>query len=353
MSNNRYEKVQFEKFDEMVLDHNSQLVDAYCDTKSAQFRLGHHVAVPTETGIGVALMDGRMNRTAFRQLCQRLSLPYQWLQSGKCPEDLEVNILNRMAREREDNLLWRFKADELRAVLSDKYLVYNHADFWQDIKDAIQGTDLISLGPVIWKPYVGNSMDAWMLFDNVSADPQEGNQPDIYDKGGFGGLRPAIHFQNTEDGTGRVRIDSGLFRSYCTNGVIFGWKSENAMSAEHLGKSHAHMEVKVALAIADAAATCKLGIDRFIAATQIKIKEDVINKIVEEWARVFSISADTTELWSKALTGSKTWGDVVMGTSDFAGQQEDRKLVSVLEEASGAILFADVPLRYRERNSQG
>lgn len=347
--NNRFEKVEFSKFDEMVMDHNSQLFDATCTAQDAVFQPSRHVAVPTDTGLGIALTDGEMNPVAFRQICQRLGAPYQWLQSGKCPEDLELDILHRMAREREESLLWRFKGEELRAVLSDKYLVYNHADFWQDVKEAVYGTDLISLQPVIWKPTVGNSMDAWMLFDNVSADPQTGDQPDIYDKGGFGGLRPAIHFRNTEDGTGRVRIDSGLFRSYCTNGVIFGWKSENAMAAEHLGKSHAHMEVKVTMAIADAAATCKLGIDRFVASTQIKIKEDVIDKIVAEWSKVFSINAATSELWAGALTGARTWGDIVMGTSDFAGQQEDRELVSVLEEASGAILFADAPLRYRER----
>lgn len=349
MSNNRYEKVEFSKFDEMVADHANQLSDVTSTAPEALFQPNRHIAIPTETGLGMTLTDGYINPVAFRQICSRINAPHQWLQTGKCPDDLELDILTRMAKERDENLLWRFKGEELRAVLSDKYLVYNHFDFWNDIKDAIVGTDMMSLQPVIWKPQVSHAMDAWVLFDNVSADPQSGDQPDIYDKGGFGGLRPAIHIRNTEDGTGRVRIDSGLFRSYCTNGVIFGWKSQNAMAAEHLGKSITHMQVKVAMAVADAAATCKLGIDRFLASTQIRIKDDVINKIVAEWSKAFSINAGVSELWAQALDGSRTWGDVVMGTSDFAGRQDDRELVSVLEEAAGTILFTDVPLRYRER----
>jgi hypothetical protein len=346
---NRYEKIEFGKFDEMVQDHDSQLFDAVSPAPAAMFKPGRVVAVPSDIGIGTVLGVGKMNQVAFRQVCQRLDAPYQWLSSGKCPEDLEMEIFHRLAKEREDSLLWRFKSNELRAVLSEKYLVYNHLDFWQDVKEAINGTDLISLKPMIWKPYVDHAMDAWIIFDNVNADPQNGDNPDIYDKGGFGGLRPAIHLRNTEDGTGRVRIDSGLFRSYCTNGVIFGWKSENAMAAEHLGKSHAHMDAKVALSIADAAATCKLGIDRFVAYVSIKIKEDVINKVVEEWSNVFSINAEVKKSWVESLFGARTAGDIVMGTSDFAGKQDDRELVSVLEEASGAILFSDVPLKYQER----
>ena len=347
--NNRYEKVEISKFEEMIEDHNSKLSDVVGPATAAIFKPGRIVGIPVDVGIGEALEAGKMNSVAFRQICQRLNAPYQWLKSGKCPEDLEIGIFNRMAMEHNSPLLWRFKADELRAVLSDKYLVYNHLDFWQDVKNAIFGTDLINLKPMIWKPYVDNAMDAWIVFDNVDADPQSGEDPDLYDKGGFGGLRPAIHLRNTEDGTGRVRIDSGFFRSYCTNGVIFGWKSENAMAAEHLGKSPAHMEVKVALAIADAAATCKLGIDRFVASTVVKIKEDVIDKIVDEWAKVFSINTEIKNQWAESLNGAKTWGDIVVGTSDFAGRQEDRELMTVLEEASGSILFADVPLRYRER----
>ena len=351
--NNRYEKITLDKFSEMVNDHNSQLVDVHQSPAQIQYKGIGHLVASEDTGLGIAQIAASMNKVAYRQWCQRLNLPHQWLISGKCPPDLEKSMVNRMATDNEKNMLFRFKnipeeqRSECRAVLSDKYLVYNHHEFWTNIQDSIQGTGLEDLNPVIWKPSVSHHLDAWILFDNVSADPQDGESPSIYDNGGFGGLRPAIHIKNTEDGTGMVRIDSGLFRSYCTNGVIFGWKSENAMAAEHLGKSTAHMQLKVTMAIADAASTCKLGIDKFVEATKVKIKENAISLIVKEWTRTFSIAAGTSTLWETALQGSQTWGDVVMATSDFAGSLPDRDMTTTLEEMSGAILFAGAPPRYR------
>lgn len=345
---NRYEKTELGKFEEMIMDHNSQISDYYCPVLDMEYIGNKQARVFTDTGLGMSEIVGSFNANGFRQLCQRIKAPHQWLNSGRCPDDLEKTIINRLKKETDGSKthLFRLKNDTIRAVLSDKYLVYNHAQFWNDIKEALAGTDLVGLNPVIWKPSVSHHLDAWLLFDNVDADPHNGEQIRMYDGGDFGGLRPAIHIRNTEDGTGKVRIDSGFFRSYCTNGVLFGWKNKNVMSAEHLGKYTAHLEIKVAMAIADAAATCQLGISKFVESTKIRIKEEAINSVVKEWTRVYSIESSVSEQWGEFMRGATTWGDLVMATSDFAGTLEDRDTTFAMEEISGNILFAKVPHRH-------
>jgi hypothetical protein len=339
--------MSFDRFDEMVYDHNSKLVDVTIPMREVSYRGQGRIRVQEGTDFGILRAEGRLNKTGYRQLCSRLGAPHQWLTVGSnCPDDLEVTIIQRLQQDYSTPTLFRFREDTCRAVLSDKYLVYNHAEFWNNIKDSLAGTGMMIMKPKIWKPVVEDRMDAWILFEGVDADPN-GNAPEMYDGGGFGGLKPAIHIRNTEDGTGRVRIDSGMFRSYCTNGVIFGWSGKAGMAAEHLGKSTTHMETKVALAIAEAAESCKLGIDKFIEALNVRIKEDAINRVVEEWSSVYNIDAECSDLWFQAITGSKTWADVVMATSDFAGTLSDRDLSTTLEEASGALLISGAPHRLR------
>ena len=346
--NNRYEKMEVNKFEEMVMDHNSQISDYYWSLYNMDYLGNRQARVATDTGLGMSEAVGNFNANGFRQLCQKLKAPHYWLNSERCPRDLEKTVIDRLKRDtdKDKDYLFRFKGDTIRAVLTDKYLVYNHAQFWQDIKDALSGTDLIGLNPVIWKPSVSHHLDAWILFDNVDADPHNGESPRMYDGGDYGGLRPAIHIRNTEDGTGKVRIDSGFFRSYCTNGVLFGWKNENAMAAEHLGKYTAHLEIKVAMAIADAAATCQLGISKFVESTKIRIKEEAINSVVKEWTKVYNIEASVSGQWGEFIQGAQTWGDIVMATSDFAGTLEDRDTTFALEEVAGNILFARIPNRH-------
>lgn len=343
--NNRNEVMNFSKFDEMVYDHDAKLVDVFQPMNQMTYHGLGEVETQESTALGIIKAEGTLNRIGYRQLCGRLNAPHQWLTGTNCPADLEQTIIRRLQKDNENTMLFRFRENECRAVLSDKYLIYNHAEFWNNVKDSLTGTNMMNLKPQIWKPSVSNHLDAWILFEGVDADPNK-PEPEIYDGGGFGGLKPAIHIRNTEDGTGRVRIDSGMFRSYCTNGVIFGWDKKKGMAAEHLGKSTDHMQVKVALAIADAASHCKLGIEKFVEATNIRIKENVIDKIVEEWAGVFNIAAETSDLWTKAINGSKTWADVVMATSDFAGTLDDREISTTLEEASGAILVSGASARY-------
>jgi len=348
----RYEKITLEKFNDLVQDHEASLTDVKTNLKETRYEAGGVITATQDTPLGKLIMKGKLNDNGFNGMCERIGAPGRWLKSHKCPPDLEQTIVHRLNEDQVKNSLIRYRQaggndDQLiRAVLSDQYLPYNHLDMWQDIKNAIVGTKLEGLDPKIWKPYISEAMDAWILFEGVVADP-EGYNPKLYDGGGAGGLKPAIHIRNSEDGQGKVRIDSGFYRSYCTNGVIFGLNERASLSAIHRGKSKHFMRANVAMAVAGAARACGLGINKFIKATTIEIKTNVIDKVVDEWTSSYHIAVGTKENWTKSLTSVRTWADLVMATSDFAGTLQDRNESTQFEELSGELLFAPINQEYR------
>lgn len=340
--NARYEKIEFSKFEEMVNDHHASLTDIRANLKDAEYKAGGWLTAAETTALGVLAARGKCNEQGFVTLCARLGAPAAWMRSEDCPADLEETIVNRLKEDQTEQALIRVRGfDEnavVRAVLSKQYLPYNHKDLWEDVKAAVIGTKLESLEPKIWKPFVSDHMDAWILFDGVIADP-DGADPRLYDGGGTGGLKPAIHIRNGEDGGLSIGIDSGFFRSYCTNGVIFNFKKEDHFKAVHRGNSKYYMRAKVSMAIAEAAKNCKLGIDKFMQATQLEIKENVLDAIVDDWGKVFRLTSKASDVWKGAIAKSATWADVVMATSDYAGTIADRENATKYEEIAGAMLF--------------
>lgn len=346
---NRYEKISFEKFDEMVNDHEASLTDVKQNLKYTNYHAGGIVEASGATIFGDIKIQGKLNDVGWNGLCNRLKAPQTWMQSGNCPPDLEETIINRLKQDQIDDALLRFREagneQICRAVLSDQYLIYNHKSFWDDVRNSIVGTQLDTLEPTIWKPFLSDYLDVWILFEGVIADPEIDLNKKMYDGGKSGGLKPAIHIHNAEDGTRAVGIASGMFRGYCTNGVIFRYANENMMRAVHRG-SNSMMKTKVQLAIAEAARMCKLGINKFLKATEMEIKTDVIDDIVKDWSKEFRLTSGTTKLWSNAVQKAQTWGDLVMATSDYAGTMTDRKLGTQFEEIAGEMLMARVPQKY-------
>jgi len=128
--------------------------------------------------------------------------------------------------------------------------------------------------------------------------------------------------------------------------VIFGWTGQAEMEAVHRGNNFGLMRTKVALAIAEAADNCGLGIEKFVEATHIRIKQEAMNKVVENWTQKYSISIEASEGWNNALKSTKTWADVVMATSDYANSIENGKKQSEFEEIAGQMLFEGVSKEY-------
>lgn len=338
MTETRYEKIELDKFDERVFYHQSKLVDVYDRVSDIGYQAGGYVTIPA----GGAYLSGSCNETGFIKLCDKLGVPAGWLRSKRCPDDLEKTIVDRLKQNVEGEQLFRLRQEHdgavLRSVLTPKYLTYNHWDLWLDAKQIFAREGMEQLHPIIWKPQVGDNLDMWVLFESVNSDPNTSN-PQSYDGGGYGGLKPAIHIRNSEDGTGSVRIAGGMYRSYCANGVIFGWKEEQRMRQIHMGQRWA-MKGYVWHALTLAMNNASKGIDLYISATQVELGHE-LDSIINRWTNKYALSAETSKLWTKAVTEAqpRTVADFVMATSDFAGYQP-RDITTTMEEMAGAMLEA-------------
>lgn len=336
MTETRYEKVEFDKFSEQVFTHQSKLVDVYNRIDEIGYQAGGHVTIPANG----AYVSSDCNETGYFKLCEKLGAPAGWMLSKRCPGDLEETIVNRLKKDVDGEYLFRLRQEiegnVLRSVLSERYLIYNHWDLWCDAQQIFEREGMEQLHPVIWKPKIDDNLDMWILFNSVNADPNT-NNPQSYDGGGYGGLKPAIHIRNSEDGTGSVRIAGGMYRSYCTNGVIFGWKEEQRMRQVHMGQRWA-MKGYVWHALTLAMSKANKGIDLYIAATEMELGQE-IDSIVKRWTSKYALSVETSKLWSKAVEEAqpRTVADFVMATSDFAGYQS-RDITTIMEEMAGAML---------------
>jgi len=334
----RFDTIALPVFEEQLASHHAKLLDIYGDLKDIRYQAGglvelDYYGVPVNT---------ECNEVGFSKLCEKLEVPAAWLRSDKCPRDLEKTIIDRKKQDATGQNLFRIRQEPgenvLRSVLTNKYLCFNHMDVWRNAKAIFEKQNITALEPVIWKPQVGDNLDFWVLFTAINADPNR-NDPTMYDNGGFGGLKPAIHIRNSEDGTGSVRITGGLYRSYCANGVIFGFKEEARMRQVHMGQ-HWAMRGYIYQAITLAMSTATEGIEAYIKATNVVVNEE-LDKIVNRWTSKYALSTETSKLWSKALSNARpvTLADIVMATSDFAGFQT-RDIATSMEEMAGAMLVA-------------
>lgn len=335
----RYEKIEMSVFDGMVADHQASLTDVTVPVKDIAYKTGGEITVSENTALGLMQITGKANKNAYEQLAYRLGAPGAWLRSDKCPADLEEYIVNRLKQDKDTPALFRYRQSKdeqiIRAVLSDSYLIYNHADVVKAVNKALEGTSLETLSPKVWKPFLSDVMDYWIFLDGVVADPDKA--PELYDRGGAGGLHPAIHIRNGEDGTAKVVVESGMMRDYCANGVIFGWSSQSTVEQIHRGTNRQFISTAIALAVGEAARLSGLGIKKFLDSTLVEIHSG-IDEMVDGWAKDFKVSANLDD-WKKAVSRSRTLADLSMATSDYAGSLQDRDEQVSLERVAGDMIL--------------
>lgn len=347
--------IELDKFQEQIYDWDSKLSDEKAYLTETEYIAPKKIVLNGETVFGKWQEQGFLNDNAFQQLCNRINAPATWLQTGKCPVDLEQVIINRMKETYNGNCLFRMREYHdkqiVRAVLSDQYAIYNHRHLWDSVMEAVGNTGLKDLHPQIWKPYVDDYMNAWIIFQDAvyNQDKYDGTTK-LYDGGQAGeGLKPAIHIRNSEDGTGSVRIDSGFYRSYCTNGVLIGFNTESALKVIHKFSNEKIIDIKVRTTIIEAARNSVIGIEKFIEAVGVKLNTEVTDSIIDSWSKKFSMPSGITTGLKEHGKYAHTWADMVMIVSDYAGTQVDSKVSVDLESMAGDMLMSTPKPHYLER----
>jgi len=129
----------------------------------------------------------------------------------------------------------------------------------------------------VHRPQVDDVMRAYVLLRETqfdAGDPRDG-----------GGLFPGIHISNSEIGTGKARINGGLYRSVCENGLIMGWQQKESTELIHRWNAKAHMAVKINEAIASGLKMAEQAAIRFLDAQAVTLDLTKLDKIVNEIAK--------------------------------------------------------------------
>lgn len=288
-------------------------------------------------------VSGSLNGWAFNQICNTLNAPAGWL-TNHCPEELKVDILNELALKWRDdkNLFVRFKGEVVRAVLSDKYSVFDHSQLIDLTAEAIQ---TMGIEPQVYRATVADEMRAYLVFPQITLapDPTRDN----------GGLHPSMYISNSERGGGSARVTGAVYRSICSNGLIMGWKTNETMAVRHLNYSRAEMGLLVAEGITTALKMSEEATRLFIESQEVKIPKANLSSIVSGWTERYGISIDAKDNWLASITSEATsYGradDIrlfdLVNAATYVSQSRPAEETEMIERMAGEILWTDTRSR--------
>jgi hypothetical protein len=357
----RSNKTTFEDFTARVRAWNDTLADVTAPYGAASYKEDRLIVKESNPLFGEVSSILIPTRTAQAQLGERLHFPPGWVfnaDPAQCTPEIRAQILNSkfMDAKKEEPMLWRTRGGEvLRAVLSNRYARYDNIDLWSAIDNAATKAGLRELAPVVFRPYVGDKMTAYIIFPTVTADTNNANSYDTgHGRRDDGGLHPAIYISNAEDGTGSTNLSGGLYRSVCENGCIYGWHSEASIKIRHRAHSDVQMAYAVSVAIVEAMKNATLGMEAYVKACTMEIETAVIPNIVAEWKSKFAVSENVTKQWLDNMTVNAsvhplTLADAVNSLTFIGGAIEDADARENVEIAAGELLAVELPPTWRRR----
>jgi hypothetical protein len=151
---------------------------------------------------------------AQQSIANRLGIPIHYLR--KCPPDIQRSNINYwLAREKNDELFFRFDGEKVRAIFTPRYTPTDNID----VLEKIRALDY----PMTTK--VQCSMDDEFMMVNIPDDREtfsiDGNR-----------MTPGISISNSEVGLAALSISAFVLRLVCTNGMIS--KTEVTASYRHI-----------------------------------------------------------------------------------------------------------------------
>ena len=275
----------------------ANLKDDTVSLASLQY-LGLNKIITSEVKLEDKPTGGTMNDRARSQLNETLGMPgHNWPQSVACPDDLyrimlDWKLSHLPRSQRFDRVMLRKRRDgnggTVRAILSDQYTPLDNLDLIQSVTDAMETNNLLD-GVQVFRPSLGDQLTAYYLLPGVQFDTDTPGHS--ADGGGSGGLHPAIYLSNDETGGGSVRITGAVFRSYCENGAIFGWKANMTDRIIHRWNNRRLLAIKAAESISIALNLAETGALRYIEMQATRIEAANLSKIVTGWAEKYGLKA--------------------------------------------------------------
>jgi len=285
------------------------------------------------------LMELALSDHAYAQFNERVGGPdLRWIgNSENCPPDLEPIILNRLLQKEAAEgreYLMRARGDVFRAVLSNQYSVFDNVKFVELVERGIDtlGADVVAQ---IHRPSIGDRLRAYILLPQITFSEK------------YGGLHPGVYIRNSEIGDGSARVTGGLYRSVCTNGIIYGWESGSDIAIKHKWVDGNMLAAMVAGALSEGFKLSEEAAIKFVASESVHIEQQSLRPLIEEWAKKYKLSQKVSDEWQGASVGNAGESghakdlrmmDVINGATYVAQRQEDETFAEAIERMAGEIL---------------
>lgn len=297
---------QAEKFDTVkarVHEYAADCADAFGMSNGFVFGSDNQVswADKVEGGLfpAATAYTATLNKWALEQVSDRLDAPARWMLDPKhCPDDLKVDLMNKLAAVREpERLLMRMKGDTLRAVLSDQYSKFDNVDLIDLVGEAISG---LGTEAKVCRAEVGDDLKAYIILPQITFAPDpsaKGGSPH-----GDGGLHPAVYIRNSERGGGAAGLHGASYRQVCSNGMIAWDRSGNNTVVRHRFVSSTSMRFLIADALTSALKMSEELTLQFIAAQEIHIEQPRLRSLIDGWGDKYGLSVEAGTNWLAAVT---------------------------------------------------
>lgn len=289
-----------------------------------------------------------------KQLCERLGIPGGWSYGDNCPEELRGINLNWKLDHIQKELLIRERRDDsgitVRSVLSDQYGIINHAEFVDQIIEAVSFMGESNLDHLkVTRDFIGDEFRAYLYLPNLVLDLERGiPQRGGGDGEGGGGVSPALWLSNSEVGTGKCRVQPAVYRMVCQNGAM-GWVKGEGIEIIHRGKKGLRTIAIAELAekIAGVLKFSKKMTEAFVAKYAVKIKVTSIEDLLDKWSDDFGISDKNRETWKKkSVKVGATAFDIINDATVIAQHQTSINVTDEFERMAGKLIMAEIPAEY-------
>ena len=352
--------MNIQEFRDRVENWNSDLTDT--KALSPNFKLDDWILQFTGIGedsalkelFGASLVDEGQYRVhmleqARTQLAGRLAIPSRWIQDPeKCPRELREQVFNwKFLNAEQKDFFLRLRSGNLRAVLTEQYTPFDHADLFGAVYNALEQEDMLPHVEVL-KQSLGDTMSAYIVWKGTDFNGNGNGRP-MGDGGGTGGLKPAVYVSNSEIGTGASRIHGGLYRSFCVNGMILGWEAKNTFQIIHRHKNRKTISLLANEAIAVALKLSEKAAVKFIESQNQFIAPSSLKSIIGKWSRKYGLTVGQNESWLETLTtqvdstGQVSYADIINEATYAANRTEDSELAQTFERMAGEMVFAELP----------
>ena len=139
---------------------------------------------------------------AQQSVANRLGIPIQYLR--RCPADIQkLNLNHWIKHERNEELFFRFKADEVRAVFTPRYIPTDNIEVLEKLRSLDYPSDTRVQSFIDEEFMTINIPDGRKSF-TINSDR----------------MTPGISISNSEVGLASLSIAAFILRLVCTNGMI-------------------------------------------------------------------------------------------------------------------------------------